>query len=452
MKPKKFITPEDLGSYQATLDFISHLKPQIDLTCAQPRFPAPQNVFESAAKLKDSSQFNGSSRGQQSTLQECVNFAQRRGIPCGIQNIALNEHIFSGTSEIYKILKITANRGAIIAVAPIFGPHIQQLQDQEINCHIIHAKKEDGFLLNPDVLEKAILETGAKYLLLCDPNNPTTSVMTKKNAEEIAKILKKHNVITIIDAAFEMNLLEDKEPKDFASVAPHDRLLLAAVPGMTERTITFFGPSKAMAMPGGIRISFCVGKAEIISHLSKLGGHPMLHQKVLTAAIQDNKENRQFSAETRQEYLIINKLIQQGIEALNEKFGEIFGEKRSGEEAYVKPCVPNPKIGGIYLIDFSGLRGKIYGHGKEIQTGIDVAKWLSQNAKVDTIPGEGSLVGDKEILIRISTGHPLQILEQAFENIMEATTKKIRNVPGKSPNASNASLASTKELKMISKL
>jgi len=449
MKPEQYTILEDLPSYQATVSFLNSLEPQIDLTCAKAFLPAPKNVFESA-RFDDYSQFSGISRGQSSVLKECVNFAERIGIKCGVNNVSLNEHIFSGIPEIYRILKITSGRGSIITTKPIFGPHIQQIQDNEIKCYAIETKKSENFLLNPHDLEKAINETGAKCLLLCDPNNPTATAMTKENAEAIAAIAKKYNLFVIIDSAFEMNVLEAKQQNAYAYDLSQKRVPLAAVPGMLERSITFFSPAKAMGMPGGIRTSFCVGKPEIIQQLSKLGGHPPINQKILATSIQDSEENRKYLAENNQKYLNNIKLIEEKIILLNEKFCQIFGERKVGEEAYVKPYVNNPQVGGIYLIDFSGMRGKIYNSDKPIKNGIDIAKWLSESAKVDTVPGEGSMI-TKDIVVRISTSHPSQILEQAFENMMRASTK-IKSTPSKSPKFASANQAASQNLSIQSKL
>ncbi|HWO98410.1 MAG TPA: aminotransferase [Bacillus sp. (in: firmicutes)] len=93
------------------------------------------------------------------------------------------------------------------------------------------------FKLKADQLEKAITPK-TKALLLCSPNNPTGSLLTKEELEEIAHIVKKHDLLVISDEIY----------AELTYDGAH--CSIASLDGMRERTILVSGFSKGFAMTG----------------------------------------------------------------------------------------------------------------------------------------------------------------------------------------------------------
>lgn len=200
---------------------------------------------------------------------------------------------------------------------------------------------------------------------------------------------------------------------------------IAAVPGMLDQSITFSNITKMMGAP--IRTSFCVGNEELVGVFAKLGGYPKIDQMVIAAALEDSKENQDFFEENRQKYLGNIALIKSKSAELNQKFCEIFDEEKLGEEAFAKPYIESPEAGNVYLLDFSGLRGKIY-KGKKIESDVDVAQWLLNEASVGVVPGGCFMFEPEEILVRIALGHQPETLARAFDQ-MKLAAEKICNYP-----------------------
>ncbi len=107
---------------------------------------------------------------------------------------------------------------------------------------------------------------------------------------------------------------------------------------------------------------------------------------------------------------------------LNQKFSYQFGE----EKIYVKPFITNPDSTNVYLLDFSGLRGKEY-NNKPMDKGLDVAEWLLEEALIGTVPGECFFFDEKEMLLRVALNHTSREFEMAFDSAIEAV-KKIQNI------------------------
>ena len=78
-----------------------------------------------------------------------------------------------------------------------------------------------------------------KMVLLTSPNNPTGTVFSRKELEELAKFIVENDLVCVSDQAFEDIVFSENE---FVSIA--------ALPGMWERTLTVCSVSKGMGLSG----------------------------------------------------------------------------------------------------------------------------------------------------------------------------------------------------------
>lgn len=117
---------------------------------------------------------------------------------------------------------------------------------------LVPTYEKDDFKLKVEELEKKVTDK-TKILLIGYPNNPTGTVMTKEDLEEIAKFAEKHDLIVISDEIY----------CDLTYEGTHT--CFASLPGMKDRTIVLNGFSKSYAMTG-LRIGYlCAPKAAVDS-------------------------------------------------------------------------------------------------------------------------------------------------------------------------------------------
>lgn len=129
---------------------------------------------------------------------------------------------------------------------------------------VIETTSRDNFILDVKKLEKAITPR-TKVLILNYPSNPTGAVAKKDTLEEIAKIVKKNNLIVISDEIYHKLTYED------------EHTCFASLPGMKQHTILLNGFSKTYAMTGW-RVGFACAPEEIIEGMLKI------HQYVIMCA------------------------------------------------------------------------------------------------------------------------------------------------------------------------
>ncbi|OFW79897.1 MAG: hypothetical protein A2887_04120 [Alphaproteobacteria bacterium RIFCSPLOWO2_01_FULL_40_26] len=339
---------------------------RFDMTSAEPPHPRLTSIIPptSIVELMRTVDFDGleevhgMSRGEDFMLEACVGFFSRRGIRCDRDHVSLTMGILPTLEHVYQKLGLNESN-KIIVPTPTFGYFFRQFKEKNISFETLPTKEEDGFLPNPEELERLIVSSGAKAILLCYPNNPTGSVMTEECAMAIADIATRHDIFVISDEAFVRNSLSGR---------PH--FSVAAVDGMLERSFTVTSTAKSMFI--GVKNGCCVGRSDIVADFERLGGYPTKHmQRILTAALEDNAENKKYLDSCRDHYIRNIGVVTDKLTELDRRFCEQFDEARS----FVKPLIAMPDATNVYLLDFSGLRGKKYGE-KVMMTGLDVAEWL----------------------------------------------------------------------------
>ena len=115
---------------------------------------------------------------------------------------------------------------------------------------------EHNFTMQPEAIEQRITPR-TKALMINSPNNPTGSVMSRADMEQIAAIAKKHDLLIIADEVYN-TLLYGTEPY----------LSIAELPGMKDRCVVINSFSKSYAMTGW-RIGYLAGPAEIVDRMTK---------------------------------------------------------------------------------------------------------------------------------------------------------------------------------------
>ncbi|VVB53566.1 Aromatic-amino-acid aminotransferase 2 [uncultured archaeon] len=124
-------------------------------------------------------------------------------------------------------------------------------------------REENDFRVQEDDLRKKITKK-TKAIIVASPNNPTGSVLTKKDLKAIAAVAQEHDLWVISDELYEY-LIYDGEK----------HVSIGSFPGMRERTITINGFSKGHAFTGW-RIGYAAGPAEVTELMMKIHQYTML--------------------------------------------------------------------------------------------------------------------------------------------------------------------------------
>ncbi|MDR1508915.1 MAG: pyridoxal phosphate-dependent aminotransferase [Synergistaceae bacterium] len=131
-----------------------------------------------------------------------------------------------------------------IIPTPCFGAYVTQTALLGIDVKWARCRMEDSFVLKAGDIEPLITDR-TKMILVNTPNNPTGAVITRRDAEEIAGLAKKHDLLVISDECYERFLYKG------------EHVSIASLPDMADRTVTVGAASKTYSMTGW-RIGYMV--------------------------------------------------------------------------------------------------------------------------------------------------------------------------------------------------
>ena len=166
---------------------------------------------------------------------------------CNEENILVT----NGTAEANFVLCHTLlQRGdEIIMMVPNYMQMWGVVEEMGCIPKKFHLREEQNW--KPDLEElQSLMNSHTKMIALCNPNNPTGYVFSKKEIEDIVAIARQHNCWIYCDEVYRGADLDGIEKPSFY--------------GMYDKVIVNGGLSKAYALPG-LRLGWLAGPADIIA-------------------------------------------------------------------------------------------------------------------------------------------------------------------------------------------
>ena len=363
-------------------DIVSEMKDAISLGVGEPDFETPWHIRdEGIYSLEKGRTFYTSNAGLKELKIEICNYLKRRyDLSYHYENEVL---VTVGGSEAIDIaMRAMVNPGdEVLIPQPSYVSYEPCALLTGAKPVIINLKHENQFRLTAQELEEAITEK-TKLLVLPFPNNPTGAIMERKDLEEIAEVIKKHDIFVISDEIYSELCYTDQH------------VSIANIEGMQERTILINGFSKSYAMTGW-RLGYACGPKEIIGQMTKIHQFcimcaPTTSQYAAVEALKNGDEDVQNMREAynqRRRYLV-HAFKEMGLECF-EPFGAF----------YMFPCI------------------KEFG-----MTSDEFATRFLMEEKVAVVPG--TAVGDcGEGFIRISYAYSLDNLKLAIGRLQHFVEK-----------------------------
>ncbi len=177
-----------------------------------------------------------------------------RGALAGFHGIGVgNIVVANGSTELIYLLPrlLPGKRGLI--VAPAFSEYARALEREGWETDYLILSAADGFALSLDKLA-AHLAKGCDLLFLCNPANPTGTLLPLPMIEEIHRLCRNSGTFLILDEAF-MDFHEEESAKG---------MLCGSGGGIVLRSMTKF-----YAIPG-LRLGYGLGAEDVIRRCADL--------------------------------------------------------------------------------------------------------------------------------------------------------------------------------------
>ena len=309
----KIIKPSGIRKF---FDIAAEYDDVLSLSIGEPDFETPWHIREAGIESLERGRTKYTANAGMTELrQESANYLNRRfGFEYEYDNVLIT---VGGSEAIDLCIRALVNEGdEVLIPEPSFVCYspITTLTGG-VPVPIV-TRQEDNFKLTASAL-KAAITPKTKLLILPFPNNPTGAVMTRRDLNAIAKVLKDTNIMVLSDEIYAELTYSGKH------------VGFGTLPDMAERTITINGFSKAFSMTGW-RLGIAAGPKPIIKkmmliHQFGIMSAPTTSQYAAIEALRNGDadiEGMKWSYNERR-LLILNGLREMGLECF-EPFGAFY--------------------------------------------------------------------------------------------------------------------------------
>jgi aminotransferase len=245
-------------------DLVGERKDVISLGVGEPDFPTPEPIKDAAIRAIETDQTSYTSNYGLIELRQKIaeKLKKKNNITADPKKEIL---VTVGVSEALDLAtRAILNPGDEVLVPdPGYVSYKANVWFSYAEPVSIPTKEEDGFRIMPEEIEKRITKK-TKAIIISSPANPTGSVLSKKDLEEIADLCIEHDLVALSDEIYEVLVYDDEK-----------HISIGSLNGMEERTITLNGFSKAAAFTGW-RLGYAAGKPEYIEAMMKIHQYTIL--------------------------------------------------------------------------------------------------------------------------------------------------------------------------------
>lgn len=360
-----------------TCQMASIMNNVIDLSVGDPDFTTPIAITKHAFNAACAGMTHyTSSLGLSSLRQAVADYYQKKW------RLSVNKNqvmITVGAEHaLFIALQAITNPGdEIIVLEPCFSPYFDQVKLTGGKLIKVWLNPNHDFKIDFAAISAA-LTSKTKAIVINFPNNPTGSVITDQEMEQLAALVKKNNLLVFSDEIYADYVMPNQNFVPFSHYAP-------------ENTVTVSGFSKSYAMTGW-RIGYLIGPAWLI-----------------TAANEVN-DAVTFSAPT-----ISQVAAEYALNHHDELVPPIIADFQKRLHYLEK------ELNQIAWLHVSPISGSIYAFVNIQATKLDsvtFAKKLLQQTKILVVPGL-AFGSAGEGFIRIAATQPLVILKEAVKRLKQ---------------------------------
>ncbi|HVO42116.1 MAG TPA: pyridoxal phosphate-dependent aminotransferase, partial [Aggregatilineales bacterium] len=228
----------------------------VHLEIGEPDFATPSNIVEAGVDaLYMGWTHYGPSAGLPDLRKEIAEYISRtRDVPVSSDEVV----VVPGGKPIifFSILALVDEGDEVIYPNPGFPIYESMINYLGGKAVPIPLREERDFAL--DVKELASLITDrTKLIIINSPQNPTGGVLTRKDIEDVARVIGDRNIMVLSDEIYSRLIFEG------------EHFSIMSVPGFKDRTILLDGFSKTYAMTGW-RMGYGVMRPDLAAHMTRL--------------------------------------------------------------------------------------------------------------------------------------------------------------------------------------
>lgn len=357
----------------------------INFGVGEPDFDTPANIKNAAIEAinKGFTKYTPASGLPQLKQAICAKLKSDNGLDYKPENIVISN---GAKHSLYNIFQAVCDPGdEVIIPSPYWVSFPEMVKMADANPVFIDCTEENEFKIKKEDLLEAITPK-TKAIILNSPSNPTGSVYTKAELEEVAQIAIKHNMYVVTDEVYEKLVYEGEKHISIASL--NDKI--------KDLTIIVNAMSKCYAMTGW-RIGYTASHAVVAEAMSNMQSHATSNPNTIAqhASIegltgdQSSVEEMRLAFDERRKYMV-------------QRINDINGLS----------CIV-PKGAFYVMMNIKQLIGTTV-KGIAINGSMDFAELLLEHANVAVVPG---IAFGADEFVRLSYASSLENIKEALERV-----------------------------------
>ena len=193
----------------------------------------------------------------------------------------------SDSALYFAMLPFIETGDEVIVCTPCYPNNLQNIKMMGAKAVYCELQAADGYQIRKEALEACVSEQ-TKMIVLTHPNNPTTTVFDQRSLETVRDLVLAHDLILVVDQAFEDFTFEQK------MIAP------AAMADMFAHTVTVCSTSKGYGL-SGYRVGYIIADDVFMDvyygcAVSVIGATNTVSQLAVLAAMEDESFMQEFEA------------------------------------------------------------------------------------------------------------------------------------------------------------
>ena len=216
------------------------------LNIGQPDIKTPKVATNAVKKANIEVLEYSHSAGFESYRKKLSKFYKKQGLPVDVADILITT---GGSEALMFALGCTMDAGdEIIIPEPFYANYNGFSVASGVKVVPVISTIDEGFALPPIAAFEELITSKTKAILICNPGNPTGYLYTQEEINQLAEIVKKHDLFLIADEVYREFTYDD---------GIHFSVM--NVPGLEEHAIMIDSVSKRYSMCGA-RIGCLVSK------------------------------------------------------------------------------------------------------------------------------------------------------------------------------------------------
>jgi aspartate aminotransferase len=232
----------------------------IGFGAGEPDFDTPAHIKDAAKRALDAGQTKYTDVGGTIALRKaiCKELHGAHGLTFAPDQIIVS---CGAKHSLYNLFQALLDEGdEVIVPAPYWVSYPDLVKLGGGTPVIVETRAEDGFLVTPDQLRRAI-GPRTRAFILCSPSNPTGCAYDVAALEALRPIFEEHDLLVVSDDIYRRLVYDGFAFCELATLSP----------AMAERTVIVDGFSKTYAMTGW-RLGYTAGPKPLIQAMNTLQG------------------------------------------------------------------------------------------------------------------------------------------------------------------------------------